>query len=144
MEQRRCPSCGAPVRDNEKNCRYCGEYLPSAAPVPPVNSPGYRPPNPPPYTAGPAVPPPPYGGAYPPPVYAPPVYPASNKSKVTAGVLGILLGGLGIHKFYLNKPGQGVLYLLFCWTGVPAIIGLIEGIIYLCADDQTFYYKYVL
>jgi TM2 domain-containing membrane protein YozV len=64
------------------------------------------------------------------------------KSKVTAGVLGILLGGLGVHKFYLGKIGSGVLYLLFCWTGIPAIVGLIEGIIYLTMSDEDFNAKY--
>jgi TM2 domain-containing membrane protein YozV len=60
------------------------------------------------------------------------------KSRVTAGVLGILLGGIGIHKFYLGKVGLGVVYILFCWTYVPAIIGLVEGIIYLTQNDQDF------
>lgn len=63
---------------------------------------------------------------------------APAKSRVTAGVLGILLGGLGIHKFYLGKVGLGVVYILFCWTYVPAIIGLVEGIIYLTQNDQDF------
>jgi TM2 domain-containing membrane protein YozV len=60
------------------------------------------------------------------------------KSRVTAGLLGILLGGLGIHKFYLNKVGLGVLFILFSWTLIPSLIGLIEGIIYLTQDDYTF------
>lgn len=60
------------------------------------------------------------------------------KSRVTAGVFALLLGGLGIHKFYLNKAGLGIAYLLFCWTFVPAIIAFVEGIIYLTQDDQTF------
>jgi TM2 domain-containing membrane protein YozV len=63
---------------------------------------------------------------------------APAKSRVTAGVLGILLGGIGIHKFYLGKVGLGVVYILFCWTYVPAIIGLVEGIIYLTQNDQDF------
>ena len=49
------------------------------------------------------------------------------KSKTTAGVLAILLGGIGVHKFYLGKIGMGILYLLFCWTGIPAVIGLFFG-----------------
>ena len=67
--------------------------------------------------------------------------PTGVKSRVAAGVLGILLGGLGVHKFYLNKPGKGVLYLLFSWTGVPFLIGLVEGIMYLVQDDATFSQK---
>ena len=67
---------------------------------------------------------------------------APAKSRVTAGILAILLGGIGVHKFYLGKIGLGVLYLLlfivFFWTFIPAIIGLIEGIIYLTQTDQDF------
>ena len=63
------------------------------------------------------------------------------KNKTVAGILAILLGDLGIHKFYLGKIGWGIVYLLFCWTGIPAIVGLIEGIIYLCTDDDTFQVK---
>jgi len=64
------------------------------------------------------------------------------KNKVAAGVLAILLGGLGIHKFYLGKLGQGILYLIFSWTGIPSIIGLIEGILYLIQTDEEFNAKY--
>ncbi|WP_238583551.1 TM2 domain-containing protein [Anoxybacteroides amylolyticum] len=67
---------------------------------------------------------------------------AGVKNKVVAGVLAILLGGLGIHKFYLGKLGQGVLYLLFSWTGIPSIIGLIEGILYLFKSDEEFNREY--
>lgn len=65
-----------------------------------------------------------------------------KKNRIAAGVLAILLGGLGVHKFYLGKVGQGIIYLLFCWTGIPGIIGLIEGILYLCMTDQEFAAKY--
>ncbi|RAK23160.1 TM2 domain-containing membrane protein YozV [Anoxybacillus vitaminiphilus] len=64
------------------------------------------------------------------------------KNKVVAGILAILLGGLGIHKFYLGKLGQGILYLIFAWTGIPSIIGLIEGILYLVQSDEEFNRKY--
>nr|WP_044746678.1 MULTISPECIES: TM2 domain-containing protein [unclassified Anoxybacillus] len=64
------------------------------------------------------------------------------KNKVVAGLLAILLGGLGIHKFYLGKLGQGILYLLFSWTGIPSIIGFIEGIVYLVKSDEEFNRKY--
>ena len=64
------------------------------------------------------------------------------KSKVAAGLLAIFLGGIGVHKFYLGKPLMGLLYLIFCWTGIPAIIGLIEGIIYLTKTDEAFAIQY--
>ncbi|MGU3473642.1 TM2 domain-containing protein [Paenibacillus sp. D51F] len=65
-----------------------------------------------------------------------------RKSKIAAAVLAILLGNFGIHKFYLNRPGTGILYLLFCWTGIPGFIGLIEGIVYLLSSDGAFDSKY--
>ncbi|MBM7661488.1 TM2 domain-containing membrane protein YozV [Bacillus mesophilus] len=64
------------------------------------------------------------------------------KSRVVAGVLGILLGNFGIHKFYLGKIGMGILYLAFFWTGIPGIIGLIEGILYLVKTEEEFQAKY--
>lgn len=65
------------------------------------------------------------------------------KDRATAGILAILLGGLGIHKFYLGQSGQGILYLIFFWTGIPALIGLIEGILYLTKTDEEFQRLYV-
>lgn len=64
------------------------------------------------------------------------------KDKVTAGVLALLLGGLGVHKFYLTRIVQGIIYLLLCWTFIPAIIAFIEGIIYLTMDESKFNNKY--
>jgi len=64
------------------------------------------------------------------------------KNKTTAGVLAILLGSIGIHKFYLGKGIQGLIYLIFCWTAIPAIIGLIEGIMYLTMSEAEFNLKY--
>lgn len=62
----------------------------------------------------------------------------AEKSNVVAGVLGICLGGIGIHKFYMGKIGMGILYVLFFWTGIPALIGFIEGIIYLAEGQEKF------
>ena len=67
---------------------------------------------------------------------------ASGKNRVTAALFALLLGGIGIHKFYLGKAGQGILYLIFCWTFIPAILGLIEGIVYLTMSDDDFLRKY--
>lgn len=45
------------------------------------------------------------------------------------GILAIFVGGLGIHKFYAGRHGLGILYLIFCWTFIPALIAFVEGII---------------
>lgn len=39
-----------------------------------------------------------------------------------------ILGGFGVHKFYVKRYVQGVFYLIFCWTWIPVIISLIEGV----------------
>ncbi len=41
-------------------------------------------------------------------------------------LLALFLGGLGAHKFYMGHIGLGVLYLLFFWTFIPAIVALVE------------------
>lgn len=64
------------------------------------------------------------------------------KNKLAAGLLAIFLGDFGAHKFYLGKPGKGLIYLLFFWTGIPAIIGIIEGIIYLLSSEEDFQRKH--
>jgi TM2 domain-containing membrane protein YozV len=60
------------------------------------------------------------------------------KNRTTAGLLALLLGGIGGHKFYLDRPGQGLLYLLFCWTFIPAFIAFIEAIMYFSMSDASF------
>jgi TM2 domain-containing membrane protein YozV len=66
----------------------------------------------------------------------------SLKDKTVAGILAILLGGFGIHKFYLNEIPTGILYLVFCWTLVPGFMAFIEGIIYFTESDESFNQKY--
>jgi TM2 domain-containing membrane protein YozV len=68
--------------------------------------------------------------------------PPQKKEKLTASLLAILLGDIGLHKFYLGQPFMGVLYLLFFWTFVPAVLGLLEGICYLSMKDEDFDKKY--
>ena len=65
--------------------------------------------------------------------------------KIVAGILGILLGGLGVHKFYLgyNKEGLIQIAITVCTLGVGGIVGLIEGIIYLTKSDEDFIKTYV-
>ncbi len=72
-----------------------------------------------------------------------PTGPDVSSKKLTAGLLAILLGTFGIHKFYLGDTGMGILYLCFSWTGIPSIAGLIEGIIYLTKSDEEFFRQYM-
>jgi TM2 domain-containing membrane protein YozV len=76
-----------------------------------------------------------------------------TKSKIAAGLLALLLGGLGIHKFYIGATGAGVIMLVlwvFGWillgipTAIISLIALIEGIIYLTKSDEEFYQTYEL
>lgn len=62
----------------------------------------------------------------------------SSKDRTAAGILALVVGGLGIHKFYLGQIGMGIVYLLFCWTLIPALIAFVEGIVYLTMSDQAF------
>jgi TM2 domain-containing membrane protein YozV len=93
--------------------------------------------------------PPPFS-AVPPPAVAPPsAISARASNKIAAGIFGILLGALGIHKFILGYTGAGLIMLLvtlltcFMASPVMGIIGLIEGIIYLTKSDEEFVRLYV-
>ena len=54
-----------------------------------------------------------------------------NPKQTTAAILNILLGDFGVGHFYTGQTLRGVLDVIFCWTGIPAIIGIVEGIIWL-------------
>lgn len=126
-----CPQCGAPVDAGLRQCKYCNAVL--------VQQAQPQQPAPPRYTPQPTTMP---VRQMPPPPPAPPKPRIPRKSKVAAGLLAIFLGVLGVHKFYLGKWVQGILYLALCWTYVPALVGLIEGIVYLCSSDESFAAKY--
>jgi len=125
-----CSQCGAPVDAKASICKYCGADIvvqPQFSTQ--QQAPHYTPPKAPIYTQQ-------------------QVYPPNNvdiyeKSKTVAGVLAIFLGAMGIHKFYLGHIGMGIVYMMFCWTCIPSIIGIVEGIIYLTSTDEQFYIKYV-
>jgi TM2 domain-containing membrane protein YozV len=53
-------------------------------------------------------------------------YELARKDELVGILFALLLGTFGVHKFYLNRNTAGVLYLLFFWTGIPAILGFIE------------------
>ena len=61
-----------------------------------------------------------------------------TKNKNEAGILAIVLGGLGMHKFYLGKYGQGLIYAACCWSFIPALIGIAEGIHFLTETPEQF------
>ncbi len=150
-----CPNCGNVLVDGAAFCNNCGTPIApaNAAPVAqPVANQGAP-------AAQPAQPYQQPAQAYQQPTYQQPAYqqpgaPATpgTKSKIAAGILGILLGALGIHKFYLGYTKAGVIMLLIGILGaflvigpiVTGIIGIIEGIIYLTKSDQEFYQIYEL
>lgn len=114
-----CKQCGAPLDNGENICKYCGTHNIVEQPIQqPIQQPVQQP-------------------------VQQNIYVQQNqikipqKSKVAAGLLAIFLGGFGIHKFYLGKPIQGIIYLLFCWTYIPEIVAFIEGIIYLTKNDDA-------
>jgi len=85
-----------------------------------------------------------------------PVVPEQNNKKVIAGILAIIFGSLGVHKFILGYQREGVILLVATIIGyaticivigipiltVTGIVGLIEGIIYLTKSDAEFYNTY--
>ncbi|PHR13710.1 MAG: hypothetical protein COA40_03980 [Aequorivita sp.] len=67
-----------------------------------------------------------------------------ENKKILAGILAILLGGFGIHKFILGYTQEGIIQIIITVVtcGIGSIIGLIEGIIYLTKSDEEFYQTY--
>jgi TM2 domain-containing membrane protein YozV len=81
-----------------------------------------------------------------------PLPPGGSSKRVPAGVTGILLGGLGVHKFILGYSSEGAIMLVVTIVGffffgigplVMWIIGFIEGVIYLTKSEATFNETYV-
>ncbi|MCI5884014.1 MAG: TM2 domain-containing protein [Clostridiales bacterium] len=127
MEENKCPQCGAPIDPGATECKFCGEKLAVQQAAQQVQQPQPQ-----------VV----IQQAAPQQVYVTGINPSwPIKNKIAAGLLGIFLGAIGVHKFYMGKIGMGILYLCFCWTGIPAIVGFIEGIIYLCSNDENFQLK---
>ncbi len=143
-----CPNCGAPINTsaNKKYCQHCGEQIDKncvicpkcgkqvanlaqppqqgAAPVVINNNASSSSSS----SANNNVP---ASGAY---------YPPGKKpvNKLVYCLLALFVGGFGIHKFYAGKVGMGILYIIFCWTGIPAVIAFIEFIIGLCKTADPY------
>lgn len=132
-----CPFCESEIPPTAQKCRHCGEWvsrecLSCGTPIRNqwaargfcADCEGKR-------VTGYAVQPAP--GTQPIPMWH-----GTRKSRTLAVGLSLVFGGLGLHKFYLDKPGMGVLYMLFCWTGIPSLVGLFEAVKYIRMDDEEF------
>lgn len=123
-----CKTCGAQIDNNSTTCPYCSAHVTPQSTGTVVQSAVTVP-----STSSVGVP-------------AGPT--ASNK--VSAGVWGIILGSLGIHKFVLGYTTAGFIMLgvsvITCGAGalLMGLIGLIEGIIYLTKSDEDFVKTYVI
>jgi len=145
-----CVNCGAALRPDATRCLKCGSVVDRPAPQPsgyppPAASPYQQAPPPPPQYAAPPPPPPAYAApAYMPPpqviyVQQPGLAPA--KSKVTAGLLGLFLGFLGVHNFYLGYIAKGVIQLIlsltYCGLAISVPWAFIEAIVILAGGIKT-------
>lgn len=65
----------------------------------------------------------------------------SSKSRITAGILALFLGGMGIHDFYLGNTKKGIIHLLLLMTGILSLAStgwaIAEGIMLLCGKINT-------
>jgi TM2 domain-containing membrane protein YozV len=140
-----CTKCGAQNDDDARNCSHCQATLPiiGSQPIGYQPQPNYQSPYEPSYE--PIQPPAPIYGQSP----AQNWQQAGADKKVVAGILGIVIGSLGIHKFILGYQKEGLIMLLVsdlsCFTlaGVMHIIGIIEGIMYLTRSDEEFVRTYI-
>lgn len=64
------------------------------------------------------------------------------RNKTTALLFCFFLGGIGGHKFYLGQTGMGLAYLIFFWTGIPALIALVEFVLLLLMSEDEFNRRY--
>lgn len=156
-----CTRCGANNLDTNQVCTSCGSTLPlkSGRPGQGAQSGSVPPPNYYPPSASsqpqPQAPYPGYQGYTPQPSYQGGAMTPQNwqalgaDKKVTAGVLAILIGSLGVHKFILGYKNEGLIMLLgtILTCGIAAavfgVIGLIEGILYLVKSDEEFVRTYI-
>ena len=72
---------------------------------------------------------------------APQQKPSPKRKQGTTALLAIFLGGFGVHRFYLGQ-WWGFIYLLFCWTLIPSVIGILEGILFSLKQKRAWKKKY--
>ena len=63
---------------------------------------------------------------------------AAKKNHIVAALLAIFFGGIGAHKFYMGKITHGVIYLICCWTWIPALLGVLSGLKWLVKGKDCF------
>lgn len=116
-----CPRCNAQNADMAQTCYACQSPLTSAA-----AGTGYQP-----VQQG-------YGGT-------PATQIPGAEKKVMAGILGIVAGGFGVHKFILGYTTEGLIQIAitFITCGLGGLIGTVEGIIYLTKSDEEFVRTYI-
>ena len=137
-----CPKCGVQNADFAQTCSQCQATLPAIGT-------GYQ---------EQSSHQPPYQPGYEPIQQPAPLYGQSQMQdwkqvgadkKIVAGILGIVIGGLGIHKFILGYQKESLIMLLvsvlscFMLAGVMHVIGIVEGIIYLTKSDEEFVRTYI-
>ena len=139
-----CYNCGKPVMDDDETCLFCGAPQAEVTgatgattqqgtyEIPRAANPYQQ------YQQQKAGV---YGGGQ-------AVQGTPTKNKIVAGVLAIIFGWLGIHKFYLGYTSQGIVMLLVSIISfgialpVMELVGIIEGIMYLVKSDDEFYRTY--
>ncbi len=65
-----------------------------------------------------------------------------RKIKGRAVLYAAFLGAFGVHKFYLGKPLEGILYLALCWTSISFWLGIVDAIILLTMSEVEFNHRY--
>ena len=116
-----CPSCGNYINDDSKFCPACGTQLDSTISKNPSQNSYNSNQEKTTYTS--------YSNTS---TSNNTNYNASPKSRTVAAILAYFLGFVGGQLFYTGRIGGGIVSILFCWTGIPALIGFIEFIVILC------------
>lgn len=62
----------------------------------------------------------------------------NRNSHVECGIIAVIFGSIGLHKFYRGQYGRGILYILFCWSFIPAFVGVLEGVHYLTEGQAAY------
>ncbi|HYX29515.1 MAG TPA: NINE protein [Pyrinomonadaceae bacterium] len=137
-----CTKCGTQNDDSAQLCSMCYATLPLIGSRPAAQA-DYKPPS---ESSYQPIQPPAAMYAQPSPQNW---QAAGADKKIAAGILGIVVGGLGIHKFILGYQKEGMIMLLvsvlscFTLSAVMHVIGIVEGIIYLTKSDEEFVRTYI-